>query len=68
MQLNEDNSSRPLFESKKSMRENKSGLQTKTEGNKSTASLKGKQRNNRNTEVQHTQKKTMQHTLKRTIR
>ena len=33
------------------LRENKSGLQTKTQGNTST--LRGKQRNNRNTEFQH---------------
>ena len=32
------------------LRENLSGLQTKTEGN--TSSIRGKQRNNRNTEVQ----------------
>ena len=45
------------------MRENKSRLQTKIEGNAST--LTGKQRNNRNTGVQ--QKKKRSHTKKRTI-
>ena len=47
------------------LRENKSGLQTKTEVNTST--LRGKERN-RNTEVQQKTKTTMQHTQKRTIK
>ena len=38
------------------LRENKSGLQTKTEGNTST--IRGKQRNNRNTELQQKQTPT----------
>ena len=48
------------------LRENKSWLQTKTEVNTST--IRGKQLNNRNFEVQQKTKTTMQHTEKRTIR
>ena len=47
------------------LRENKSSVQTKTE--ESTSTIRGKQRHNRNTEVQQ-QKTTMQHTQKQTMR
>ena len=46
-------------------RDNKSGLQTKTEGNSST--IREKHLNNRNTEVNKKQS-AMQHTQKQTIR
>ena len=45
--MNKGNSSKPLFESHKSIERKQSGLQTKTEVNTST--IRGKQRNNRNT-------------------
>ena len=44
------NSSITVFKSNNSVIENKYGLQTKSEGNSST--VKGKQRKNRNSEVQ----------------
>ena len=53
--LNKGNSSILQFESHKILRENKSGLQTQTEGN--TSAIRGKQRNNRNTEVQQKTKR-----------
>ena len=44
---NKANSSMPLLETHKSIEKNKSGLQTKTEGNASN--ITGEQRHNRNT-------------------
>ena len=61
---NAGNSGIPLFERHKSIERKKNQGYKYNRGNTST--IRGKQRNNRNTEVQQKQT-TMQHTQKRTI-
>ena len=46
------------LEFKNRSRKNKSGLKTQTEGN--TSNIRGEQRHNRNTKMQHTQKRTIE--------